>query len=480
MESDGSAAGRVVVVGSGVFGLSTACALRRRFLSSAHLDVHSRPSHCYSEVVLLESSSEAVSPLAASNDLNRIVRADYGDDALYTELAMKAIDGWHLFNARHSEAVYNECGVLLLTERDLESEQYEHSSFQEMLQRGVPVQRVRAADGSLAARFPLHAASGRYTDGYFNPRGGFVDSGRATQLLSEEAAQMGVDVRRGVHCVELVKSDFEKASLLTSAGELHAALIVMCCGAWTPSLIPYSSALLTPSAQPVVYLSPPPSLSSALSAASFPVTAASLSSSGFYFFPLSSRPLLSPSLSCGGRVVKVAHHGRGLAGRVDPSEPRNCPPGVAARVVSHIKAAMPILEQCELVAEKVCYYSDSADGDFLLDFHVAWRNVFICSGDRSDKQHSCSTLVGCLCAWWLRDLLPTVLCLCSLFAFGPYVDVPCVVCSGHAFKFLPVLGDVVVGVLSADKQFERYKQRFAWRASSKVTLDSCRSFADIE
>ena len=361
-----SGAGRVLVVGSGVFGLSTAIALRRRFISHERCVGSSRPSHCYSDVLVLEASTEAVSPLAASNDLNRIVRADYGADELYTELALAAIDGWHRFNARHCETVYSECGVLLLTEQALEAERYEHGSYEAMRRRGVAVERLRAADGSLGARFPLHAQSGRYTDGYFNPRGGFVDNGRATQLLSQEALQLGVSFRRGVHCLELLSTQPNEdgkvalEGVRTSAGELHADLVVLCCGAWTPSLVSYTSALLRPSAQPVVYLSPPAALSTVLSAASFPVCAASLAASGVYFFPLSARPLLDSSTDCGGCVVKVAHHGPGLTGRMDPSGNRQCPPAVSKRLVSHIQSAMPVLASCAVVAEKVCFYWSAA------------------------------------------------------------------------------------------------------------------------
>ena len=422
-------------MGAGVFGMTAACALRRRFLASSTVEPSRRPSHCYPSVVVLEAATEAVSPLAASVDLNRIVRADYASDSLYTDMALAAIEGWHDFNARLG-SVYHECGVLLLTDGPLESAHYEHSSFEDMRRRGVAVQRLRASDGSLSARFPLHAASGQYTDGYFNPRGGFVDNGQAMQLLGEEAAALGVDVRRGVQCLSLFDVGSDKAAtagVLTSAGVLHAELIVMCCGAWTPLLrgLEYTSALLTPSAQPVVYLSAPPSLSSALSAASFPVCAASLSSSGFYLFPLSARPLLAPSVGCGGCVVKVAHHGTGVAGRV-PSEPRDCPSAVSARVVGHIKAALPVLEPCEAACDRLCFYCDSADGDWLLDFHRDYRNVFVAAGD-----------------------------------------------SGHAFKFAPVLGAVVVGVLTGDGAFEQHKRRFAWREAKRVTLDSCRSMTHI-
>ena len=54
-------------------------------------------------------------------------------------------------------------------------------------------------------------------------------------------------------------------------------------------------------------------------------------------------------------------------------------------------------------------------------------------------------------------------------------------CSGHAFKFLPVLGDVVLGVLSGDEAYEQHRARFAWRErKSERSLDACRSLTAID
>lgn len=67
---------KVIIVGCGVFGLSTAIELRKRGYSVTAFDAHCVPS-----------------PWAASNDINKVIRASYADE-YYCKLALEAIDLW--------------------------------------------------------------------------------------------------------------------------------------------------------------------------------------------------------------------------------------------------------------------------------------------------------------------------------------------------------------------------------------------------
>ena len=77
----------VVVAGAGVFGLTAAMELRSRGYAVTVVDPGPVPH-----------------PLAASNDVSRMIRMDYGDDKLYSDLGAEAIDGWHTWNERRGEA----------------------------------------------------------------------------------------------------------------------------------------------------------------------------------------------------------------------------------------------------------------------------------------------------------------------------------------------------------------------------------------
>ncbi len=68
----------VIVVGAGVFGVTAAIELRRRGHTVELLDTGPVPR-----------------PAASSTDISKAVRTDYGSDGFYTDLASRALAGWH-------------------------------------------------------------------------------------------------------------------------------------------------------------------------------------------------------------------------------------------------------------------------------------------------------------------------------------------------------------------------------------------------
>ncbi|KAI9642603.1 hypothetical protein NHQ30_009408 [Ciborinia camelliae] len=91
-----------LIVGSGVFGISTAY-----HLSIAHPD---------SSIILLDRSSPFPCSLAASHDYNKIVRADY-EDIFYCELALKAREFWR--NDPLYKPYYHQSGFVIIDDPGL-------------------------------------------------------------------------------------------------------------------------------------------------------------------------------------------------------------------------------------------------------------------------------------------------------------------------------------------------------------------------
>ena len=73
----------IVVVGAGVFGVTAALEL-----GSADGDV------------TVVDPGPVPRPAAASTDISKVVRMDYGADELYTAMAEAALAGWDRWNAR--------------------------------------------------------------------------------------------------------------------------------------------------------------------------------------------------------------------------------------------------------------------------------------------------------------------------------------------------------------------------------------------
>src|SRR3972149_7868651 len=88
----------ILVVGGGTFGVNTALELRTR-------------GHA---VTLLEPGT-LPHPHAASTDISKVIRMDYGRDELYMDMMEEALPIWRAWNQELGETVFYETGVLHLT-----------------------------------------------------------------------------------------------------------------------------------------------------------------------------------------------------------------------------------------------------------------------------------------------------------------------------------------------------------------------------
>src|SRR5438067_5133965 len=168
---------RVLIAGAGVFGVTAAIELRKR-----------------GHPVMLVDPGPLPHPLAASTDISKVVRLEYGADEPYTALAERAIEGWRRWN-QDLGTLYHETGLLLLRQTPLSPGTLEGDSFEIVSRRGHRPELLDAA--AVSTRFPLWNAD-RYRHGTYDPEGGFVESGEAIARLVTEARRLGVDLREGV------------------------------------------------------------------------------------------------------------------------------------------------------------------------------------------------------------------------------------------------------------------------------------------
>ena len=169
---------RVIIVGAGVFGLTAALEIKRR-------------GH---EVLLLDQGA-IPHPLAASTDISKVVRMEYGADATYMALAEAAIAGWRHWNEHWQRSgnseLYHETGVLMMSLDEMAPGGFEYESFRLLEARGHQPERLGGE--TLADRFPAWVPA--FADGFFHRRGGFVESGRVIATLAEQARERGITVR---------------------------------------------------------------------------------------------------------------------------------------------------------------------------------------------------------------------------------------------------------------------------------------------
>jgi glycine/D-amino acid oxidase-like deaminating enzyme len=321
---------RVVVVGAGIFGVTAAIVLRTRGHDVTIVDPGPIPH-----------------PLAESTDISKIVRLDYGADEAYTEMMESALDGWRRWNARWTTPLFHETGVLFVSKGPMEPGGFEHDSYEVLQRRGHRLERLDAQ--ALKARFPQWNAA-RFVDGYYNPEGGWAESGAVVTELAREAAALGVRVAGDVAVASLVTSGSRIEGVLTADGvRIAGDIVVVAAGAWTQSLVPSMAPHLRAVGQPVFHLEP--AGSEAFEARVFPVFGADIARTGWYGFPIHHG------------VVKIANHGVG----------RQMHPESVERLVTEeqhdelrafLVDAFPGLAHAPIVRTRLCVYCDTWDQHF--------------------------------------------------------------------------------------------------------------------
>ena len=381
----------VVVVGAGIFGLAGALELERRGYG-----------------VTLVNAGPIPHASAASNDVSRMVRMDYGADRLHCRLGSEAISGWRRWNARWGRDLYHEDGLLFLSSGPLEEESFEGHSYRTLSEEGWSPERLGSEE--IATRYPGWNAD-YYIDGYFNQRGGWAEATAVVSLLAGEARARGICVKTEA-VSEIARGSGRVAGVIAADGtEIRADRVVAAAGVWTPSLLPELDGFIRLSGQPLLYIRPadpepfrPPR---------FPPWGADIATTGWYGFPANREG-----------IVKIGIHGPGYS--VSPDAPR-VPPGDEdeARCRDFLSHSLPALADAPLHAVKMCVYTDTFDGDFLISRHPGTEGLTVASGG-----------------------------------------------SGHGFKFGPVLGRLIADAVEGIPN--PYLDRYAWRSVGDPATEASR------
>ncbi|EEY22005.1 conserved hypothetical protein [Verticillium alfalfae VaMs.102] len=323
----------ILIIGSGVFGLSTALALALR------------PAYAKTEITVLDRSPEqGVFPShdASSIDSSRIIRPDYADPA-YSALAAAAHHHW-----RHSplgeDGRYTESGMALIadappahvkTRTQMDYVRDSYANVKRLAQRkecGIDAARLselpsRRAIAELVGLNPADANADTDADttpgdwGYLNGNSGWADA-------------------RPQHAIKVARQGYE---LRQPAPTPAAAL------ATRPErrLAPTTSLPYTPSTNPALRI---------------------------------------------------------------PAE-------AEADLRRVLRATVPLaqLHDRPFAASRICWYTDTPTGDFLVDYHPGWRGLFLATAG-----------------------------------------------SGHGFKFLPIIGDHIVDCVEGRRP-EAFDDKWRWR-----------------
>jgi sarcosine oxidase len=392
----------VAVVGAGVFGAWTAYQLSR----------------AGAEVVLIDAYGPG-NNRASSGGESRMIRMGYGPDRIYTEMAQRSLALWQeLFDQIGpppvSPRLFQPTGILWLAR---ENDHYCEATLQTLEQCQVSYERLDRAE--IKRRYP-QLELGSVTWAILEPNSGVLMARRAVQAVVTQARALGA-----IYLQEAIlpKSSSSKTGYqeevnhqpatgncqslhILSGGEIFAKQFVFACGPWLPKLFPeLLGQLIQVTRQEVFFFGVPAGDSSnRFGPEQMPA-----------WIDFSDLVYGIPNLDNRGFKIAIDAHGP----EFDPDTGDRIVANesvTAAR--TYLASRMPLLANAPVTETRVCQYENTSNGDFLIDRHPAFENVWLVGGG-----------------------------------------------SGHGFKHGPAVGEHVAALLSGEVKIET---RFALATKEKV------------
>jgi sarcosine oxidase/L-pipecolate oxidase len=342
--------------------------------------------------------------IGATSDINKVIRCDYGSDRLYSELSLQAIEIWKEWSNDSlkllGKHLFHQTGVAIL-DTDLHMNGFQRESFNQLKKYGVIMEIANAAPGLIKIR-------NDFPGGYLNKVGGWGNSSQALVYCRHVLESKNVHFAIGKFDSFITNDKNVKGVRCKNGQKFYGNKVIMACGAWTPSLIKEMEGVLTATGQIVCLIQVPKSLIPKYSWPNFQVWFADITRTGFYGFPVNEEG-----------VMKISIHSDGYLTLNDSliSIPRSdmmIPSEYISKFKLFIALYFPDLADLVELNFRWCHYTDSRDGDF-----------YMCKSPTLDGLY---------------------------YATGG---------TGHAFKFMPVLGDIMLDVIHGVKS--DLTERFKWR-----------------
>jgi sarcosine oxidase len=335
----------MAVIGAGVFGAWTAYHLQRSGKTVALLDAYG-----------------AANSRASSGGESRVIRMGYGADEVYTRWSMRSLALWQEFFRQVEEPLFHRTGVLWMARED---DPYSVNSVRTLQKLGVPFETLPRAE--LEKRYP-QIAFGSVAWGVLEPESGVLMARRAVQKVVQETLRSGAVYLP--EAVETPAGSTAKArldSLTTRSGlSVRAANFIFTCGPWLPKLFPdLLKDRIHPTRQEIFFFGPTPG-DRRFAPPLMPV-----------WIDFGDEIYGIPDLENRGFKIASDRHGP----LFDPDRGERVATAEGLRAVrTFLTQRFPGLKDAPLLETRVCQYENTSNGDFLIDRHPAFDNVWLVGG----------------------------------------------------------------------------------------------------
>ncbi len=332
----------IAVIGAGVFGSWTAHHLARSGKKTVLIDAYG-PGNSRS----------------SSGGETRIIRMGYGSDEIYTRWSNQALGMWKDLADRSGVELFQPTGVLWMAR---ESDPYTIATLRTLESVGIRFERLRRED--LEERYP-QIRFGDVSWAIFEPESGVLMARRAVQTVVHDLTGIGGSyLRKAVASPSQKSSAFKLATLDGSV--IKADRYVFACGPWLPKLFPeVLGGRIHATRQEVFFFGTNPG-DDRFASPRMPA-----------WIDFGSEMYGLPDIDQRGFKLALDRHGP----PVDPdSSERLTSENVLAEVRKFLADRFPAMKDAPVIETRVCQYENTSDGNFLIDRHPEYDNVWFLGG----------------------------------------------------------------------------------------------------
>jgi sarcosine oxidase len=363
----------VIVVGAGCFGAWTAYCLAR----AGHT------------VTLLDAYGPGNSRSSSGGE-SRIIRMSYGAQEIYTRWSWRSLGLWKSLFERTATPLFRETGVLWMARAQ---DPLSTATLATLERVGVPYERLARAQ--LESRWP-QIDFGAIAWAIYEPGSGVLMARRAVAAVVREAVSTGVHYTSAAVNPAFARglpgassgaagpafargspgASYGAAGPPIDRGRLQAVTtrsgdtiggdtFVFACGPWLPKLFPdlLRDRIFT-TRQEVIYVGPPAG-DDRFAPPALPA-----------WIDFGEEMYGIPDIEARGFKISLDRHGPPF----DPDTGDRVAGETFSTVRAYLTRRFPALRDAPIVAAEVCQYENTSNGDFLIDRHPAFQNVWLVGG----------------------------------------------------------------------------------------------------
>ena len=333
------------------------------------------------EVVLIDQFGPGNSKSSSGGE-TRAIRHVYGKDTIYIEWVKRSIDLWDQLQKKTNSRLLLKTGALWMFQHN---DRYMSEALPHLNRLAISIDNLNVQDA--AKKFPqFNFDDIRHV--YWENGAGVLYARKSIQHLVQQFVAEGGKLQFG-QVIGLQGNNENLRSLNMSNGNIvEADHFILACGPWISNLVEGLSTNIFVSRQEIYYFAPP---DQSLALGKMPGWF-DFGDEIHYGFP-----------SIDHRGFKVANDTRGH--RFDPdSEDRMPLPDLLQAAKEYVIRRFKKVQAPVLSEGRVCQYTNSADGQIIIDHHPEYINTLLLAGG-----------------------------------------------SGHSFKFSPALGEYVSSVIQEGK-----------------------------